>query len=252
MLTRLADRSSWESAGLAVGLVLVAANVASALEIHIGGIDVETQYTGFVGSVAGCGRLTFDDAENGSTLPPPGLVTTSDLAALLGADVDFEVALDTSGSIQPRETCATPVHRDGTRPRNLHDQRQHHLLLSTWTSSRSRRQPIPGAPLGRPDGRSCSATRNRPPRGGFEPHGRGGTLNAGRRSRHIRGDGAADVEPEPGDDEGPPGLGLLNLNFTNGSAPRREHHLEHHHHPGAEHGGAAGLLVAGDPGRGPS
>jgi hypothetical protein len=80
----------------ALALTLIAANVAFAAEIRIGGIDVETQYTGFVGSPTDAGVLTFNDQDNGYADAAPGLVTTSDISALLNADVNFEVALDTS------------------------------------------------------------------------------------------------------------------------------------------------------------
>jgi hypothetical protein len=91
----MGDRSRLIALGLAVGLVLVAVNAAFAAPIHIGGTDTETQYNR-PGAPAAAGILTFDDAENGFDDAQPGLVTTSDIAALLGADVNFEVALDTS------------------------------------------------------------------------------------------------------------------------------------------------------------
>ena len=91
MLKRMADRS-WL---VAVGLALVTAQVAAAVPIHIGGIDAETQYNR-PGAPASAGILTFDDSDNGYDASQPGLVTTSDIPALLGADVNLEVALDTS------------------------------------------------------------------------------------------------------------------------------------------------------------
>jgi hypothetical protein len=78
---------------LAAGLALLAANAASAAPIHIGGVDVETQYTGFVGAPTDAGVLTFNDHDNGHADAAPGVVTSSDLAALLGAAVNFEVKL---------------------------------------------------------------------------------------------------------------------------------------------------------------
>jgi hypothetical protein len=77
-------------------LALVAATPAFALGIHIGGIDAETQYNR-PGAPVAAGVLTFDDEFNGFNDAEPGVVTSSDLAALLGADVNLEVALDTSG-----------------------------------------------------------------------------------------------------------------------------------------------------------
>jgi hypothetical protein len=79
----------------ALGLALVTAHAASAVPIHIGGTDAETQYNR-PGAPASAGILTFDDADNGYDASQPGRVTTSDIAALIGADANLEVALDTS------------------------------------------------------------------------------------------------------------------------------------------------------------
>jgi hypothetical protein len=83
---------------LATAIALGAAAPAAALEINIGGIDTETQYN-HPGAPYAPGILTFDDSFNGWNNPEPGVVTSADLlvAALLGADVNFEVLLDTSG-----------------------------------------------------------------------------------------------------------------------------------------------------------
>ncbi len=91
MVMRLASRSC----ALALGLALATANLASALGIHIGGVDTESQYNR-PGAPVAAGVLTFDDEFNGFNAAEPGVVTSSDLAALLGADVNLEVALDTS------------------------------------------------------------------------------------------------------------------------------------------------------------
>lgn len=70
--------------GLAMG-VLLTSSAAFAATIAIGGTDDETQYT------ASIGILSFDDATNS-----PGLVTTSDVAGLIGAEINLELMLDTS------------------------------------------------------------------------------------------------------------------------------------------------------------
>jgi len=81
--------------GVLVGAAwLLSGGAASALQI--GGTDAETQYTGFSGGSAQAGVLTFDDAFNGYNVAEPGTVTSTDIAGLLGAEVDFRVVLDTS------------------------------------------------------------------------------------------------------------------------------------------------------------
>jgi hypothetical protein len=91
----MVDRSCLGALGLVVALAFGAASAALAAEIRIGGIDVETQYNR-PGAPEAAGILTFDDSFNAQNDPEPGVVTTSDLLALIGAEVNFEVALDTS------------------------------------------------------------------------------------------------------------------------------------------------------------
>jgi hypothetical protein len=87
---------------LAVALLIAAP--AAALEIHIGGIDANSQYTGFKTaesppSPGAAGVLTFDDQFNQMNTPELGSVTSYDLPALnliQGANlaaVDFEAIL---------------------------------------------------------------------------------------------------------------------------------------------------------------
>jgi hypothetical protein len=89
----------------AVGLALLAAALlattppATAAEIHIGGIDAESQYTGAGLSVADAGIFTFDDSLNGMNDPQFGLVDSEDLAGfdLIGARAGFEAILSATG-----------------------------------------------------------------------------------------------------------------------------------------------------------
>ncbi len=72
--------------GLLAAALLVAAPTA-ALEIHIGGIDANSQYTGFdtllsPPSPLAAGVLTFDDQFNQTNTPELGRVTSYDLPAL--------------------------------------------------------------------------------------------------------------------------------------------------------------------------
>lgn len=90
---KLREGRSATSVGLLAVALLIAAP-AAALEIHIGGIDANSQYTGFVGAPTGPGILTFD----GNT-PELGRVTSYDLPALNliqgpnQAKVNFEAIL---------------------------------------------------------------------------------------------------------------------------------------------------------------
>jgi hypothetical protein len=72
---------------------LFAAPTAEAAVISMGGIDIESQYTGAGTASTDAGILTFDDALNGMNDAEFGLVSTSDIAALVGKSVDFEVIL---------------------------------------------------------------------------------------------------------------------------------------------------------------
>jgi hypothetical protein len=72
---------------------LAATPTAGAAVISMGGIDTESQYTGAGTGSGDAGILTFDDALNGMNAAEPGVVTTSDIAALIGKSVAFEVIL---------------------------------------------------------------------------------------------------------------------------------------------------------------
>lgn len=89
-------------AGLAAA-VLLSAGLAHA--IAIGGVDAQSQYSGYTPVDAESGVFTFEDSLNGSNpSPEPGTVTTADnpaLAALVGAVIDLEIQLDTSGGFDP-------------------------------------------------------------------------------------------------------------------------------------------------------
>lgn len=95
---KLREGKAAATAGLLAVALLIAAP-AAALEIHIGGIDANTQYTGFVGAPTGAGILTFDDQFNQMNTPELGRVTSYDLPALnliqgaIQAEVDFEAIL---------------------------------------------------------------------------------------------------------------------------------------------------------------
>jgi len=91
--------------GLLVAALLIAAP-AAALEIHIGGIDANSQYTGFKTDSPdtpppplAAGILTFDDQFNEMNTPELGRVTSYDLPALnliqggIQAKVHFEAVL---------------------------------------------------------------------------------------------------------------------------------------------------------------
>jgi hypothetical protein len=95
MSMRMRAVGTWGWSALLGAVALCAANPAASLEINIGGVDSETQYNR-PGAPNQAGILTFDDEFNGWNAPEPGSVTSSDLAALLGADVNFEALLDTS------------------------------------------------------------------------------------------------------------------------------------------------------------
>jgi hypothetical protein len=88
--------SSWRSCGAVFGalaLSLVSGAPAQAISLHIGGVDAESQYTGAGTGNADAGILTFDDSLNAMNDPEPGVVTSSDIAALIGKSVAFEVIL---------------------------------------------------------------------------------------------------------------------------------------------------------------
>jgi hypothetical protein len=98
----LRDGASATVLGLLAAVLLIAAPTAAAT-IHIGGVDVETQYTG--AGVTGAhsdqaGILTFDDALNGMNSPELGVVDSEDLAGfdLIGARVGFEAILSAMGN----------------------------------------------------------------------------------------------------------------------------------------------------------
>jgi hypothetical protein len=76
-----------------VGSCLLVAPAAGAFEIQIGGTDIETPYTGAGTGSGQAGILTFDDPLNEFNDSTPGVVTTSDIGALLGKSVAFEVIL---------------------------------------------------------------------------------------------------------------------------------------------------------------
>jgi hypothetical protein len=84
--------------GLLAAVLLIAVP-AAALEIHIGGVDANSQYTGFVGAPTGAGIFTFDDQFNQMNTPELGRVTSYDLPALNliqgpnQAKVNFEAIL---------------------------------------------------------------------------------------------------------------------------------------------------------------
>ena len=88
---------------LALAAVVLLAAPATALEIHIGGVDAETQYTGAGVTGAGAsqaGVLTFYDALNGMNSPDFGVVDSEDLAGfdLIGGIVGFEAILSATGN----------------------------------------------------------------------------------------------------------------------------------------------------------
>jgi hypothetical protein len=88
---------------LFAGALLSATPPAAAANIHIGGIDAETQYTGagVTGPYMGqAGILTFDDSTNGMNAPEPGVVDSEDLAGfdLIGGKVGFEAILSATGN----------------------------------------------------------------------------------------------------------------------------------------------------------
>jgi hypothetical protein len=90
-------------AGRMIVVVLLAGLVlpTSAAAVSIGGVDAQSQYTGFNPVVGDSGVLTFEDTLNGTNpAPEPGTVTTADgagLGGLVGGAIDLEIMLDTSG-----------------------------------------------------------------------------------------------------------------------------------------------------------
>jgi len=85
---------------LMIAALLGAVSPSTASEIHIGGIDVESQYTGAGLGVPEAGIFTFDDSLNGMNDPELGEVDSEDLAGfdLIGARVGFEAMLSTTGN----------------------------------------------------------------------------------------------------------------------------------------------------------
>ncbi|MGH0035052.1 MAG: PEP-CTERM sorting domain-containing protein [Myxococcota bacterium] len=79
--------------------MLLAPSLAQA--VAIGGVDAQSQYTGYTPVVGDSGVFTFEDTLNGTNpSPEPGTVTTADapgLAGLIGGAIDLEIMLDTSG-----------------------------------------------------------------------------------------------------------------------------------------------------------
>ncbi len=218
MLTRLAHRSWLGKVGFAVGLALLTANVASAVGIHIGGIDVETQYNRPGAPVAG-GILTFDDAFNGFNTPEPGLVTTSDLAALLGATVDFEVALDTSSFNPVTGDVRDAVYIGTGAAPEIFMMSGSTVLLSFDVDFIATSQAAhSGSPLGRPDGRIVLGNPELDQLGvASSLTVAGGTLNAlvgGFGTPAVMEMLMSSLNPEM--TQALRDAGYLNLNFTNG------------------------------------
>jgi hypothetical protein len=238
----------------ALGLALITAQAASAVPIHIGGIDAETQYNR-PGAPASAGILTFDDADNGYDASQPGRVTTSDIAALIGADANLEVALDTS-AFDPVTDSVSDAQFIGTGAMpEITLMSGSTVLLAFQVHLLDVQQALhSGSVLGRPDGKIALGNRNSTARDRLESHRCGRNAQPpGRRRGHASGDGAPDVEPEPEDDAGAPGRGLSEPELhQRGRDLAGEQHLEHHHRPRAEHGGAARLRAPGRRGRGSS
>lgn len=82
---------------VALGLLALAGSAHGA-PIRIGGVDAQSQYTGFTPVIAESGVYTFNDTVNGSNPgAEPGVVTTSDVAGIpTSSVVDLEMVLDTS------------------------------------------------------------------------------------------------------------------------------------------------------------
>ncbi len=104
----------------AIGLMLFAGALlsstppAAAAEIHIGGIDAETQYTGAGLPVGDAGILTFWDEFNANNDAELGVVDSEDLAGfdLIGGKVGFEAILSATGNTgNPFDPATTNVRR---------------------------------------------------------------------------------------------------------------------------------------------
>ncbi len=105
-MASLAERTARRGLGAFVAFLLVVgwSGSATAAPIEIGGVDVQSQYTGFVpvppdtDPPADAGVFTFYDSINGSNPnPEPGTVTTeSQTLGLIGGRVELEIMLDTS------------------------------------------------------------------------------------------------------------------------------------------------------------
>lgn len=80
-------------------LLCLAGAPAGAVGIRIGGVDAQSQYTGFTPVVSDSGVFTFNDTINGANpQAEAGVVTTSDLVGVpVGSVIDLEMMLDTSG-----------------------------------------------------------------------------------------------------------------------------------------------------------
>lgn len=84
-----------------LGVLLLLAAPATAANIHIGGIDAETQYTGAGLLLPDAGILTFYDSLNGMSAPEFGVVDSEDLPGLdliIGGKVGFEAILSATGN----------------------------------------------------------------------------------------------------------------------------------------------------------
>ncbi len=105
-MASLAERTARRGLGAFVAFLLVVgwSGSATAAPIEIGGVDVQSQYTGFGRArptptpppTRACSRST--NSINGSNPnPEPGTVTTeSQTLGLIGGRVEFEIMLDTS------------------------------------------------------------------------------------------------------------------------------------------------------------
>jgi hypothetical protein len=111
---------------------LVAAPTAGAAVITIGGIDTESQYTGAGTPSADAGILTFDDQLNGMNVAEPGVVTSSDIAALVGKSVAFEVILGaTQQNGDPFDPVTSSVRQARFLGTSSHDFRIYDNLTAT-------------------------------------------------------------------------------------------------------------------------
>jgi hypothetical protein len=81
MVMKLREARSATTLGL-LAVALLIAVPAAPLEIHIGGVDANSQYTGAGLPVTDAGIFTFDDQSNPMNTPELGRVTSYDLPAL--------------------------------------------------------------------------------------------------------------------------------------------------------------------------